>query len=66
MRLWHKEDITDLVQVCVILRNMVVEARRDEYGSGMWNLVFLDDPTVQSVRADIIYCSTDQTMPIIS
>lgn len=65
MRLWHKEDLSDLVQACVILHNMVMQAQRVEHESGTCNLVFSHDPAVQSLRADYMYYSSDETARIV-
>lgn len=34
-RLWYRRDIDNVMKACVIIHNMVVEARRDTYASGM-------------------------------
>ena len=66
IKLWYKKDLEYLVKACVILHNMVVETRRDDYNSGMNEMVFTDEPAVQSVRVDKIRCGADNIMPIVS
>lgn len=48
----------------MILNNMTFKTRRDEYSSGMHELKYLNEPSVQSVRAaDVSYAAGD-TMPV--
>lgn len=42
-RLWYKSDIQNVMKACVIIHKMVVEARRDNYESGMAALGLFDD-----------------------
>lgn len=62
LRLLYLEDIESLVKACVILHNMVVECRRDTYDSGMSNLQHLEEPLIESVRAEGINYNEENTM----
>lgn len=42
-RLWHRSDIATVMKACIIIHNMVVEARRDNYNSGMASLTMHDE-----------------------
>lgn len=53
-----------IVKVCVVLRNMTVEAQRDEYESGFAELQTCRDIEVTSTRAGEVIFARSDTMPI--
>lgn len=63
LRLMKKEEMAILVKACVIMHNMVVEARRNTYDSGMSSLVESEDTFVQAVRKEDITFEEAATMP---
>lgn len=63
LRLMNDEEMQTLVQVCVIMHNMIVEARRDTYKSGMNSLVDSDETYVQAIRKDDISFDPSATVP---
>ena len=42
-RLWYKRDMDNVMKKCVMIQNIVVEACRDKYESGMAALGMFDD-----------------------
>ena len=42
-RFWYRKEISNLMKACVIIHNMVVEARTDTYESGMASLGLFKD-----------------------
>lgn len=47
------------------MHNMIVEYRRDDYESGLCDILLLDDTEVTSVSTADIQCNHEQTMPRI-
>lgn len=52
-----------LVKACVIMHNMVAEDRRDEYQSGMFDLVSSTVPNVQAMHAAKISYDHSDILP---
>lgn len=47
-RLWYMEDIFSIEKACIIMPNMILEARRDGYDSRMGAFKLADDARVMS------------------
>lgn len=66
LQLMNEEEMTILVKARVIMHNMIVDARRDTYESGMASLVNSEETFVQAVRKENIIFNPSATVPGIS
>lgn len=51
LTLWYKDDISTIVEACVILHNMVAENRGERYSSDMLSHLKVIDRHIIEVRA---------------